>query len=108
MDVLMGMCIFYRFSVLNWFFRFSCRILWLHVGPSNNDPYIIAGYYLECVKTLQGMIETVMVSCCLVCLGCPTIVRSDKGTENCNVAFLQPFLRESYDDTFKGEEFYVW
>ena len=29
--------------------------MWLHVGPSNNDPFIIAGYYLDCVKTLGGI-----------------------------------------------------
>ncbi|XP_065888426.1 uncharacterized protein [Dysidea avara] len=72
---------------------YSRQILWLYVSPSNNDPYIIAGYYLECVRTLKG---------------CPTIVRSDRGTENCNVAFLQPFLRESCDDQFRGEKSFMY
>ena len=37
--------------------RFSRQILWFHVGPSNNDPFIIAGYYLDCVKKLEGIIK---------------------------------------------------
>ena len=37
------------------YLRFSRRIMWLHVGPSNNDPFIIAGYYLDCVKTLGAI-----------------------------------------------------
>ncbi|XP_065915413.1 uncharacterized protein [Dysidea avara] len=36
---------------------YSRRILWLHVSPSNNDPYIIAGYYLECVTTLKAFLR---------------------------------------------------
>ena len=41
-------------------------------------------------------------------VGCPTIVRSDRGTENCNVAFLQPFLREACNDTFQGEKSFMY
>jgi len=32
--------------------RFSRRILWLEVGPSNNDPQIIVRYFLDAVKQL--------------------------------------------------------
>ena len=47
--------------------------------------------------------------CTFTILGCPSIVRSDRGTENCNVAFLQPFLRRDGEDSFKGEKkLYVW
>ena len=54
-DASMGLLIEYRIF-LNFAcdYRYSRCILWLHVGPSNNDPYIIAGYYLECVETVQG------------------------------------------------------
>ena len=41
-------------------------------------------------------------------VGCPTIVRADRGTENCNVAFLQPFLRENSSDSFKGEKSFMY
>ena len=33
---------------------YSRRVLWLEVGPSNNDPSIVAKYYLDCVKQLGG------------------------------------------------------
>lgn len=36
------------------------KVLWLRVAKSNNDPRIIAYYYLECVKQLQGL-------CILLC-----------------------------------------
>ena len=28
--------------------------MWLNVGPSNNNLALIAGYYLDCVKTVGG------------------------------------------------------
>ncbi len=34
--------------------RFSRRILWLRLANTNNDPKVIAHYYLECVQTLGG------------------------------------------------------
>lgn len=40
--------------------------------------------------------------------GCPTIVRADRGTENCNVASLQPFLRENASDSFRGEKSFMY
>ena len=30
------------------------RIMWLKVGVTNNDPNVIAHFYVECVKTIQG------------------------------------------------------
>ena len=41
-------------------------------------------------------------------IGCPTIVRSDRGTENCNVEFLQPFLREACNDTLQGKKSFIY
>ena len=43
-----------------------------------------------------------------VLLGCPTIVRADRGTENCNVAFLQPFLRTNSHDSFRDEKSFMY
>lgn len=53
---------------------YSRRILWLEVAYSNNNPRIIAGYYVDCVQQLGGTAK---------------IIRSDRGTEN-NAAFLPP------------------
>lgn len=53
---------------------FSRRILWLEVGPSNNNPQIIARYFLDTVKQIGG---------------CPKVCRCDLGTENTNIEELQ-------------------
>lgn len=36
-------------------------------------------------------------------LGCPKLVRTDRGTENTKIAFMQPFLRRHGTDTLSGE-----
>ena len=38
--------------------RFSRKILWLEVGPSNNDPAIVGRYFVECVALSKGKYET--------------------------------------------------
>ena len=37
-------------------------------------------------------------------LGCPSVIRMDKGTENVLVAAVQYALRSSHDDTFAGDK----
>lgn len=58
---------------------FSRKIIWLQAYRTNNDPTIIAGYYLQAVQSLGGTAR---------------IVRADMGTENINVEQMQMFLRE--------------
>lgn len=72
---------------------YSRRILWLEVGPSNNDPCIIAKYYCENIKQLGG---------------CPHICRGDRGTENVHVAGIQRFLRRDDIDVFSGEKSFLY
>ena len=36
---------------------YSRRILWLEVGTTNNDSSVIAYYFLQCVKNLNGNIN---------------------------------------------------
>ena len=42
----------FGFSVNGAIDGFSRRILWLEVASSNNDPKIVAQYYLDCVRQL--------------------------------------------------------
>ena len=72
---------------------FSRRILWLEVASSNNDPRIVAQYYLDCVQQLGGTVR---------------IVRGDRGTENGNVAAIQRFFRRSADDDFAGDKSFMF
>jgi len=56
---------------------FSRNMMWLAVFCTNNDPRIIAGYYLEAVKNVGGA---------------PAVVRADMGTENGLVEVMQNAL----------------
>lgn len=51
--------------------------MWLKVGSSNNDPSIIAEYYLECMGNLKYTAQ---------------IIRCDLGAENSSLKNLHPFL----------------
>ena len=77
--------------------------MWLDAAMSNNPEYI-ATYFVECVWTVGGKIDTttliIMINVDLI--GCPKILRTDPGTENSIVAVVQPALRHSGNDSFAG------
>jgi len=52
-------------------------MLWLNVYKTNNDPKIVAGYYLETVESVGGS---------------PKSVRCDFGTENGLIEVIQTAL----------------
>ncbi|XP_074606429.1 uncharacterized protein LOC141859469 [Acropora palmata] len=83
----------YGFCVHGAIDGYSRRIMWLEVSRSNNNPRLIASYFLDCVKELVGV---------------PRIIRGDQGTENVNVAAIQRFFR--YDDQadFAGEKSFLY
>ena len=56
---------------------YSRYIIWLKVYKTNNDPKVISGYYMECVRERMGA---------------PTKIRADRGTENGHVAAMQTLL----------------
>ena len=35
-------------------FRFSRRVLWLKVGRTNKDPYVVAHHFMEFVEDISG------------------------------------------------------
>ena len=72
---------------------YSRRILWLKVGKTNNNPRVIASYFLECVKELGGV---------------PLVIRGDQGTENVNVAAVQRFFRCDAQDSFAGQKSFLY
>ena len=91
---------------------YSRRVLWLEVGTTNNDPSIVAYYFLRYVKRIQGKVTKIVVIMQNLCLihvvllfvGTPCILRTDLGTENSTLAFMQPFLRRNHSDRFHGIE----
>jgi hypothetical protein len=66
---------------------FSRRLVWLKVSRTNNDPAVVAGFFLEAAQH-EG--------------GCPTILRTDNGTENTVMASVQSYLRADGQDEHAG------
>ncbi|KAG1930743.1 hypothetical protein F2P79_022072 [Pimephales promelas] len=64
---------------------FSRNVMWLKVYFTNNDPKVIASYFIETVKNRDG---------------CPRRIRSDHGTENVAMEQMQIFLRRDATDEF--------
>ena len=58
---------------------FSRNIMWLEAYKTNNDPSVIAGYFIDTVREHGG---------------CPRRIRADFGTENSSVRELQVALRD--------------
>ena len=67
---------------------FSRRVLWLNVGPTNNNPLLIAQYYMTTVRDLSCV---------------PCVVRADRGNENVHVRKIQTYLRSQFNDCLAGE-----
>ena len=66
---------------------FSRKIIWLFVGSTNNDPLIIASYYLQVVKENRVV---------------PRLVRADRGSENSVLGGIQRFFRRNHVDSLAG------
>lgn len=67
---------------------YSRRIMWLEVGPSNNDPFIVAQYYVDCVRQIGGT---------------PRLIRADCGTENVNIAAIQRYFHSKENSFLFGK-----
>ena len=71
----------------------SRRILWLNISSSNNNPKVIANYYLCCVKELNLI---------------PRVVRGDCGTENVIVCGIQRFFRRNRTDSQSKDRSFIY
>ena len=78
----------YGFAIHGCTDGFSRMVMWLRVSTSNKNPKIVAYYYLQCVKTF-GFI--------------PSIIVSDKGSENTVIDVLHIALRTHDTDEYAGE-----
>lgn len=68
-------------------------MLWLKVSRTNNDPAVVAGFYLETVEN-EG--------------GCPVILRTDNGTENSLIVAVQSHFRCDGHDEHAGTKAHVY
>ena len=67
--------------------------LQLQVSSTNIDPAVITSYYIDCIQHL-GIV--------------PKILRCDLGTENTNLAFLQPFFHHECNDDMAGRKSFMY
>ena len=72
---------------------YSRRILWVDVAITNNDPGVVAKYFLGYIRSVGGV---------------PRIVRGDNGTENVNMAAIQRFFRRESADAFAGDKSFMY
>lgn len=72
---------------------FSRKIMWLKCGKSNNDPWIIAQNYMQCVAGFGVF---------------PMRLRTDCGTENGLMAALHCSLRSEHADEFAGAKSHMY
>ena len=97
------------------YFRYSCKIIWLDVLTTNNDPNVVLHLYLLAVLENYGTLYLLSgphTNCIIMCMywyliiyiGCPSIIRSDCGTENTSLAAVQMALRHEHNDAFSGEK----
>jgi hypothetical protein len=61
---------------------FSRYVVWMHAHSTNNDPSLIASYFMTEIKARKA---------------CPSRIRADRGTENGHVEQMMVFLREDHD-----------
>uniref|UniRef100_K1QD53 Uncharacterized protein n=1 Tax=Magallana gigas TaxID=29159 RepID=K1QD53_MAGGI len=69
--------------------RFSRRILWLRVARTNNNPKVVASYFLDYVEEIAGV---------------PRCIRIDAGTENGHIEDMQKAFRWNDDDAMAGDK----
>ena len=67
--------------------------MFLEVGPSNNDPSVIAQYFVDTIRQIGGTAK---------------IIRGDGGTENVYVAAVQRFFRRDGDDSWAGDKSFLY
>lgn len=72
---------------------YSRRILWLDVASTNNDPKVVAQYFVDCVRQIGGTAR---------------VIRADCGTENVHVEALQRYLRREDEDDWAGDNSFMY
>ncbi|XP_053699784.1 uncharacterized protein LOC128757644 [Synchiropus splendidus] len=72
---------------------FSRYVLWAEAYTTNNDPKVVASYFIKTVSRIGG---------------CPERIRADRGTENGHVEQMQMFLRRNHSDSFAGDKSFLY
>lgn len=68
------------------------KILWIEVSTTNNDPAVIAHYYLKAIEKFRFL---------------PTVIRTDHGAEATLLEELQMALRHLHSDEYSGLKSFI-
>lgn len=82
-------------------------MLWLKLASTNNDPRVILRHYLLTILEGKGWDGVAIIQYyCVIPLhiGCPTVLRCDKGTENSILAACHMAMRHGHGDSLSGEK----
>ena len=79
----------YRFAIHGAIDGFSRKIAWLRVASSNNNPKVIASYYMDCIRQLR------------------LVPRADRGTKNTIICGIQHFLQRNAEDLVSNKNSFV-
>lgn len=82
----------FGFSIHGAIDGFSRKIMWLELATTNKNPKVTAYYYLQTLKKLGYM---------------PSVIRTDRGTENVWIEALHTALRSNHNDDFAGLRSYM-
>ena len=70
---------------------------------TNNDPNVILLPYLIAILRNNGIQVRYLIGLIFFPIGCPSIIRSDYGTENSILAACHMALRHNHDDEYSGD-----
>ena len=96
-------------------FRYSHKIIWLYVLATKNDLNVVFHLYLLAVLENYGMLCLLSrphTNCIIMCMywyliiyiGCPSIIKSDCGTEETSLAAVKMPLRHEHNNAFSREK----
>ena len=83
----------YGFAIHGAIDGFSRKVLWLRVASSNNNPKVIASYYMDCIRQLRLV---------------PRAIRSDRVTENTIICDIQRFLLRNAEYLISNKNSFVY
>ena len=83
----------FRFPIHGATDGFSRQVLWVNICPSNNDPYIISYFYVNCISNLKYV---------------PRTIRDDRDSENIVVFCMWWYIRGEHQDSMSGRSSFLF
>ena len=83
----------FRFPIHGATDGFSRKVLWVNICPSNNDPYIISYFYVNCISNLKYV---------------PRTIRDDRDSENIVVFCMWWYIRGEHQDSMSGRSSFLF